>query len=66
MEYAKVATKSKYKYKTITIRTVGKKPISFKKGALKQQLGVAPGKPIPKKKLTAAKKRVKPRVMIWS
>lgn len=40
--------------KTRTLRAPGKKPITFKEGALKAQLGVAPGKKIPAKKKAAA------------
>ncbi|MFX0132149.1 MAG: hypothetical protein ACFFDN_00755 [Candidatus Hodarchaeota archaeon] len=36
----------------------GKKPITFKKGALKRQLGVPAGKPIPAKKIAAAKTKI--------
>ena len=40
--------------KTKTLKSPGKKPITFKEGALKQQLGVAKGKKIPAKKKAAA------------
>jgi hypothetical protein len=37
-----------------TIKAAGKKPISFQKGALHKQLGVAADKPIPAGKMDAA------------
>jgi hypothetical protein len=40
--------------KTVTMRAKGKKPISFKKGALHRALGVPEGKPIPPGKKQAA------------
>lgn len=39
---------------TRTLRAPGKKPITFKVGALKKQLGVKPGKKIPAKTKAAA------------
>ena len=44
--------------KVIEMTAPGKKPITFKKGALKKQLGVAEGKPIPASKLAAAKRKI--------
>ena len=38
----------------VTMSAPGKKPISFKKGALHSQLGVPQGKPIPSSKKRAA------------
>ena len=40
--------------KTVTMRAKGKKPISFKKGALHRALGVPEGKKIPPGKKRAA------------
>ena len=40
--------------KTVTIKAKGKKPMSFKKGALHEALGVPAGKPIPPGKKRAA------------
>ena len=40
--------------KRVTIHKSGKKPLSFKKGALHRQLGVPEGKPIPASKKRAA------------
>lgn len=42
------------KKKTVTLKAKGKKPISFKQGALHRQLGVAADKPIPTSKKRAA------------
>jgi hypothetical protein len=42
------------KGKTQTIKSAGKKPISFKKGGLHESVGVPQGKPIPKAKIDAA------------
>ena len=42
--------------KTQTIKSPGKKPITFKKGGLHESLGVPKGKPIPAKKMAAAAK----------
>jgi hypothetical protein len=42
------------KGKKVTIRAKGKKPISFRKGALHRALGVPEGKPIPAAKKKAA------------
>ncbi len=39
---------------TVTIRARGKKPLTFKKGALHTALGVPQGKPIPAEKRAAA------------
>lgn len=40
--------------KTQTIKSPGKKPVTFKKGGLHESLGVPQGKPIPKAKVDAA------------
>lgn len=40
--------------KTQTIKSAGKKPVSFKKGGLHESVGVPQGKPIPKAKIDAA------------
>lgn len=40
--------------KTTTIKSPGKKPISFKSGGLHRSLGVPAGKPVPKAKMAAA------------
>lgn len=37
-----------------TIKSPGKKPISFKSGGLHKSLGVPAGKPVPKAKMAAA------------
>lgn len=42
--------------KTETIKSPGKKPITFKKGGLHESLGVPKDKPIPAKKMAAAAK----------
>jgi len=42
------------KRKIVTLRAKGKKPITFKKGALHAQLGVPQGEPIPASKKQAA------------
>jgi len=39
---------------TVTIKKKGKRPITFKKGALKRQLGIPEDKPIPASKKKAA------------
>ncbi|MHA1447901.1 MAG: hypothetical protein ACTSP4_00575 [Candidatus Hodarchaeales archaeon] len=38
----------------ITIKSKGKRPLKFKRGALHRQLGVPEGQPIPKSKKEAA------------
>lgn len=38
----------------VTLRKKGRRPISFKKGALHRELGVAEGEPIPESKKRAA------------
>jgi hypothetical protein len=40
--------------KTVTIKSKGKKPLTFKKGGLHESLGVPEGKPIPPGKKQAA------------
>jgi hypothetical protein len=42
--------------KTQTIKSAGKKPITFEKGGLHRSLGVPADKPIPAKKVAAAAK----------
>jgi len=42
------------KSKTVTLKAKGKKPISFKEGALHSALGVPQGEPIPPGKKAAA------------
>ncbi len=50
-----MASHSKHKKgKKVTMRAKGKKPITFKKGALHEQLGVPAGEPIPASKKRAA------------
>ena len=44
--------------KMVTMKAPGKKPITFKKGGLHQQLGVPAGEKIPASKMAAAEKRV--------
>ena len=41
--------------KKVTIKAGGKKPLTFKKGALHKQLGVPQGQKIPVAKMAAAK-----------
>jgi len=46
--------KKKAKGGTVTIKKAGKKPLTFKKGALHRALGVPEGEPIPAGKKAAA------------
>jgi hypothetical protein len=46
--------KTRKRVETVTIRGGGKKPISFRKGALHRALGVPQGQPIPPGKKRAA------------
>ena len=41
---------------TVVIKKMGKKPLSFKKGALREQLGVPEGEKIPREKVQQAAK----------
>ena len=51
------------KKKTLTLKARGKKPVTFRKGALHRALGVPEGKPIPPgKKKAALEGRYGPRV----
>lgn len=40
--------------KTVTIKSKGRKPLTFKKGALHRELGVPAGQKIPASKMAAA------------
>lgn len=50
----KAATTKKKSKETVVIKGEGKTPLTFKKGALHEQLGVSQGEPIPTDKKKAA------------